>query len=153
MKKIASYILLTIVLSFTVLTFTSQLFGYRYYVVVSDSMYPAIPKYSLVYVKLNEENKKTNLVKDQIIAFNTGGIPVMHRIISINNDEIITHGDNNRVGVNETVDYDDVIGIVSFSIPIIGLLFINKFIIPIIILLIITFIILKEIIKELRNRR
>lgn len=153
MKKIISYTFVFIVFVFTILTFASTLFGYRYYAVKSDSMYPAISKYSLVYIKKNDTNMRTHLELNQVIAINTGSVPLMHRIISINGDQIITHGDNNRVGVNEEVNYNNVIGVVKFSIPFIGMLFLNKLTIPIIILFVIIIIISKEIFKELKNRR
>ncbi|MFA7367592.1 MAG: signal peptidase I, partial [Bacilli bacterium] len=66
-KKIG-YGLVIVFFIFILMTLLSLLFGYQYYTVVSDSMYPSIPKNSLVYVK------KTNVVdihdlEGKVIAF------------------------------------------------------------------------------------
>ena len=80
------------------MTLLSLLFGYQYYTVVSDSMYPSIPKNSLVYVK------KTSVVdihdlEGKVIAFESGSLPTMHRVIGFDEGKIITHGDNNDENV------------------------------------------------------
>lgn len=147
LKKIKD-IILYLFLSFLLITLILPLFKYRYYAVISDSMYPSIPKYSLVYVKLGNND----LQEKQVIAVDTGGIPLMHRIIEIDGEDIITHGDNNKEGVNEEVKKKDVIGVVKFSLPIIGILFINKYIIPLIILICVMVIIIKAIVKELKKK-
>lgn len=152
MRKLA-YGLFLVFCFFAILTVGSRLFGYRYYTVISDSMHPSIPKFSLVYVKTVTLAEAKALEEGDVIAVKTGDIPVMHRIIEKDDEKIIMHGDHNDEGVNEEVLYQDVIGVVHLSIPVIGLLYINPFILPSLALLIIIIIIIKEIQKEVRKNR
>ncbi len=148
-KKIG-YGLVIVFFIFILMTLLSLLFGYQYYTVVSDSMYPSIPKNSLVYVK------KTNVVdihdlEGKVIAFESGSLPTMHRVIGFNEGKIITHGDNNDENVNEEVAKEDVIGVVVLSIPLIGILFNSIYPALIFTVCIIFYIILKRLIKELKK--
>jgi signal peptidase len=99
-----------------------RLFGFNSYVVGSDSMYPAIPKNSVVYVRRVEP---VSLEVGDIIAFESNSdLPLMHRIIEIKADEIITKGDAND-NQDAPISFNEIIGKVSFHIPFIGFLFYN----------------------------
>lgn len=149
-KKIIFYGIYTIIFSFLVFTLGSRLFGIRYYVVISDSMYPTIPKNTLVYVKLLDNDDK--LAVDEVIAINTGDVPLMHRIIEVNGDSITTHGDNNKAGVNETITRQQVIGKVVFYIPVVGVIFRSIYPLVIIGLIIIGLIVGERLVKEIRKK-
>lgn len=149
-KKGIFYLTIGIILAFLLFTLGGRLFGIRYYVVISDSMYPKIPKNSLVYVRTIDVNE--TIEYDDIIAINTGGTPLMHRVIDINGDVITTHGDNNEQGVNEKINRNQVIGKVIFSIPLIGILFRSIYPVAIICLLIIGLMIGQSLIKEWRKK-
>lgn len=125
LKKIIRFTFVIVLITFAFSTFILQIIGIKNFVVISSSMNPAISKYSLVYVK------SVNLDEIEIgdvIAVDIGKTPLMHRVIEINNDELTTHGDANSEGVNEIVNYNNVIGTVFFSIPFVGLLFLNTYI-------------------------
>lgn len=138
-------------LFFIIITISSLFFGYQYYTVISDSMYPSIPKYSLVYVKKVEVVDIYNL-DGKVIAFYENGQPTMHRVVGFEDDKIITHGDRNEENVTEKVNKDEVIGIVVLSIPILGVLF--KSIYPALILLLtcVIYLICEKLVKELKKK-
>ena len=69
----------------------TKIFGYGFLVVVTGSMEPEIEQEELIVIKeFNEYN-----VGD-IVTYETDGYLVTHRIVQINNDEIITKGDSNN---------------------------------------------------------
>lgn len=127
-----------------------KIIGIDTYVVASDSMSPAILKNSVVYVK---GVKQEDLREGDIIAFDTGDEkPVMHRIVEINDLEIITKGDGNDANDNP-IRYNNVIGKVIFHIPVIGLLFYNIYFWLIILSLILIYYLSKMFIKELKKSK
>ena len=73
-------------------------FGYNIYTVISGSMEPAIPVGSLVYVKYQEPE-------------------TIHKKLS---GEFITKGDANQTKDMNSVNYNNYMGKVVLSIPIIG---------------------------------
>lgn len=156
MKKIITSIVLGILIIFSVTTLALRFFGYQNFIVKTDSMHPAITKYSFVYVRTMSTEEVIDVINiGDVVAVDLGGeLPLMHRVISYNDQEITTHGDANDEGVNETANYDDVIGIVVFHIPLIGFIFFlfqNLYTWGIVALLIIAYFITKRIIKELRK--
>lgn len=67
-------------------------FGYGAAVVLSGSMEPEISKGDLIFVK-----ETLDYTENDIIVYQDGNMLVVHRIIQINEDEIITKGDANNV--------------------------------------------------------
>lgn len=102
-----------------------SVFGYKPFIVLSDSMESAIRKGDLIFVKNIEPRK---LVKDDVIAFrDSEGTVTTHRIIDIveNDGEkyFVTKGDNNNSQDQNLVEYKDVEGIYKMRLPVIGNIF------------------------------
>lgn len=69
-----------------------QSFGYSYAVVASGSMSPAIKTGELVVIKRND-----SYVVDDIVTYESNGIYITHRIISVTRTGYITKGDANNI--------------------------------------------------------
>ncbi len=147
-------IIITIILtSFIFITLAVRLFGVRYSVVQTSSMHPTIPKMSLVYIKDLDESEVLSTIKvNDIIVVDVGGsMPRMHRIIEIDGNLVTTKGDHND-SADAPVTSDKVIGIVIFSIPIIGVFFNTIYPWLILVSIIVVYYGLKYILKELKKR-
>ena len=96
-----------------------RLLGYEAYAVVSESMEPALPMGSLVYVESAEPD---SLEPGEIIAFYSNGVVVTHRVVENHYfyDELITKGDANEANDIKPVPYRDLIGRVRFHMPLVG---------------------------------
>ncbi|MHB1455190.1 MAG: signal peptidase I [Saccharofermentanales bacterium] len=100
-----------------------SIFGNRFYVVLSGSMEPSIHMGSLIVVKSVDTNALK--IKD-VITFNhlDSGKIVTHRIVKITEISDVryftTRGDANDTNDFESVKYENVIGKVGFSIPLVG---------------------------------
>lgn len=66
-------------------------FGYGMSVVLTGSMSPTLEADDLVFVK-----KTDNFKKDDIVVYQSGSSLVIHRVMEINGDELITKGDANN---------------------------------------------------------
>ena len=75
-------------------------------------MSSAIEIEDIIIVKLGNENLK----KDDIITFKKENNLITHRIVKLNENEIITKGDNNNVA-DEPISRNDVVGKVEIIIP------------------------------------
>lgn len=60
--------------------------------ILSNSMYPTISVGDTVYV--NKNIPYSNIQKGDIIAYQNGGIVIVHRVVDISNEGLITKGDN-----------------------------------------------------------
>lgn len=96
------------------------------YVVRSDSMSPAIPAGSVVFV---EDVPTERISTGDVITFETGtdaaATRVTHRVVAVQADgerQFRTKGDANPVRDREPVAADQVVGAVSASLPLIGYL-------------------------------
>lgn len=101
-----------------------SLFGNRLYVVDGGSMEPTLKVNSLIIV--NERTPDEILMGDILTYYGTGSkTRVTHRVIDIgpNNEYFITQGDANNVEDAIPVERENVIGIVTFSIPHLGYAF------------------------------
>lgn len=98
---------------------SQELFGYKFYTVLSGSMEPEINIGDVVIVKQNE-----NLNKGDIIAFHNQGIITVHRINDIveNDGETSykTKGDSNNAEDPEMVKRADIEGSCVAIIPFVG---------------------------------
>ena len=114
-----------------------DVFGYRFYLIMSGSMEPTIYVSDAVITK-----EQDTYVEGDIIAFNYGGAPTVHRIVKVytENDSKMyqTKGDNNNTEDKGLQKHEDVYGKVMYRIPKIGdaILFIQRNIIIILILII-----------------
>lgn len=94
--RLASWFLILILILYTVLMVVqpkkmSQFVRYQFYTVLTDSMEPRIPTYSLVCVKKFRENEEVQLKPQQIITFHAVrlGVPIMitHHFNKIEKDK------------------------------------------------------------------
>ena len=137
MKKIINiifYVIIAILICYIVaITLatkkTSEILGYQFYTVYTNSMEPTIPTYSLVGVKKFKENEKIDLKPQQIITFNADRfgehIVITHRFNKIERDENGTVIYRTNAEGKENLDAyqttrDDLIGTYLFHIPYVG---------------------------------
>ena len=121
MKKVALAIFYSItlfILIFSLLSiFHVSLFGINFFKVVSGSMEPNLKINDVIIVK-----KTNDLNVDDIITYkDKSGQYVTHRIVEINDNNIITKGDANNTNDNP-ITYDDVVGKLVYKTKIIGFL-------------------------------
>ena len=91
-------------------------FGYRVLEVASGSMQPTLDLNDVLLVKVNEQDLKVN----DIIAYKTEDSIVTHRIIMIDNDNLIVKGDANNT-VDSPIKRDQVIGKIVKVFPHLGI--------------------------------
>ena len=106
-------------------SFVMGLFKYQPVAVLSGSMSPTFNRGDAVIINKLTKQEKNELKKGDIIQFISGTKYVVHRIYRVTNDEygnkaFITKGDHNNAPDSDKVSLDNVIGKVSFSIPLIG---------------------------------
>lgn len=106
-------------------SFVMGLFKYQPVAVLSGSMSPTFNRGDAVIINKLTKQEKNELKKGDIIQFISGTKYVVHRIYKVTNDEygnkaFITKGDHNNAPDSDKVSLDNVIGKVSFSIPLIG---------------------------------
>lgn len=99
-----------------------RLAGYQIYHVISGSMEPAIPVGSVVYVK---DVAPADIQKKDVIAFHSvlgEEAIITHRVVSNNSvaGEIVTKGDANAKEDMEPVPYENVLGKVALTVPVLG---------------------------------
>jgi len=108
LKTIGQFILCLILIFFILLNIFSMnnksLFGFRIYRVISGSMQPALQIGDVIIVK-----KSNNYYERDIITYSNGLTTITHRIIAINNDEVITKGDANEVD-DKPINKEQIIG-------------------------------------------
>ena len=79
-------------------------FGYTYFEILTGSMEDEINIDDYVFVKVTDDVKK-----DDIISYKKGNDIITHRIIKIDDKEIITRGDANNID-DDPIEKDQVIG-------------------------------------------
>lgn len=103
---------------------TPNLFGYKFFNVVSGSMKPNLEIGDVVITKEIED-----INKGDIITFKQQDSIITHRVVDIiNEDEKIyyqTKGDNNNSNDENLVEYKDIEGIYVYRIPKIGIIINN----------------------------
>lgn len=90
--------------------------GYAVLEVVSGSMEPTIHVGDLIVINTKNSDYKE---KDIITFYDKEGSFVTHRIIEINEDKMITKGDNND-SLDEELNVDNIVGKYAFRIPALG---------------------------------
>lgn len=98
-----------------------SLFGFKAYIITTDSMQPSINKEDVVVVKKEEEDK---INVGDVITFNQNGKVITHRITNIEEQEgkkiYTTKGDNNNLEDKEKIDYSVIEGKNILAIPKLG---------------------------------
>lgn len=90
-------------------------FGCGVAVVLSGSMEPTLSVNDLVFVKEQDSYKKGD-----IVVYQDGNMLVIHRIISIDGDEITTKGDYKENAPDSPIEIDDIKGKAVAHIPFVG---------------------------------
>lgn len=96
--------------------------GYELYTVISGSMEPEIPVGSLVYI---QGAAPEDMQEDDIIAFygaKDSNAIITHRIVEnrVVMGEFITKGDANKTKDMNPIPYENFIGKVTLSVPVLG---------------------------------
>ena len=120
-SALGTVLLTVLILACIPLTLPKAL-GFQMYTVISGSMEPAIPTGSLVYVRYEEPD---TIVKDDVIAFysnNADGSIITHRVVSNSPamGQFITKGDANEEKDMNPIPYNNYIGKVKLSVPVVG---------------------------------
>jgi signal peptidase len=88
----------------------ANFFGYKPYIISSESMSPSYEKYAMVVIKKGGYNK---VDEGDIIAFKAalaGGKPVFHRVYEVTPEGYITKGDANEFADEQVINEDAFIG-------------------------------------------
>lgn len=97
-----------------------EIFGYKAYIIVTDSMKPNINTGDIVVIKKDESELKIG----SVITYKNKNELVTHRIVQIketdNEKAYITKGDNNNVEDAEKVYAEQIEGNVVVTIPYLG---------------------------------
>lgn len=115
-------IAILLVIALLLPVFAARMLGYEVYDVVSGSMEPAIPQGSLVLV---QRTLWQEIRPGDVIAFESGGSVVTHRVIEIRQQEgeFVTKGDANEQEDIRPTSFFDLIGRVEHCIPVLGTVF------------------------------
>ena len=102
-------VLLTVLILACIPLTLPKAFGFQMYTVISGSMEPAIPTGSLVYVRYEEPD-------------NADGSIITHRVVSNSPamGQFITKGDANKEKDMNPIPYNNYIGKVKLSVPVVG---------------------------------
>lgn len=132
-KKLFYLLFIFLILYILIMTFLPEkingIINYKFYIVLTNSMEPRIPTYSLVFVKKFTKNETINLKPQQIITFHAKrfdqNIILTHYFnkTEIAEDGTIiyrTNSSNKENLDNYRTERDDLIGIYIFHIPYIG---------------------------------
>lgn len=92
-------------------------FGFGASVVLSGSMEPSLKVNDLVFVIETDDYQV-----DDIVVYQNSSELIIHRIVSVDGDQVITKGDANPVS-DDPIRMDAIKGRYSFRLPYIGLLF------------------------------
>jgi len=86
------------------------LFGYKPYIVASESMQPGIMKYAFVII---EKGGYADVETGEVIAFKTSrmsGQSVLHRVVDVTPEGFVTKGDAVRIADDKVVTGDEFLG-------------------------------------------
>ena len=118
-------VFLSLILGFNIYTWNAKTllgeqlpmpFGYGAAVVLSGSMEPELSVDDLVVIKETDD-----IAENDVIVYQSGNSLVIHRVIEINGDEIVTKGDANNT-IDDPITLSAVKGKLLFAIPFIGII-------------------------------
>ena len=102
-------------------TDAKSMFGYRAYVITTNSMEPTINVGDIIIVSGIEKDK---IKTDKIVTFEQNNQIITHRIVGIEETEkgskYVTKGDNNLTKDTEEISYEQILGTIVLKIPRIG---------------------------------
>ena len=102
---------------------SKEIFGYKAYIITTESMKPTIKIGDVIIVENVEEDK---LKEGDVITLKKSGEIITHRIATIQEpvgdtkSRYITKGDNNNIEDQEITEYDDIEGRKVIIIPFLG---------------------------------
>lgn len=119
--NVASTVIVILVVLCAVFLMGSRLVGYRCFTVVSGSMEPTYSVGDLLYVKavspssIKVGDPVTFIANEELVV-------ATHRVVRIDaaNSRLYTKGDANEIEDNDPVHFNNIIGVPSFSIPLLG---------------------------------
>lgn len=121
--KILANVLIGTLLVFVLVLVVPRFFGVKMFSVLSGSMEPAYSVGDLIYAVPTDAEK---IQEGDPISFllNDSGTVATHRVVEADreNQQFYTKGDANELSDGNPVNYKNVIGVVKFSIPVIGYL-------------------------------
>ena len=92
-----------------------NIFGYSFFEVITGSMSPTIEVQDVVIVKIGQDNINV----DDIITYYKDNNVITHRVVSIDEDDLVCKGDNNNT-FDSAIKRDIIIGKVVKIIPGVG---------------------------------
>lgn len=96
----------------------TNFFGYRLFVITSDSMSPTFNEDDMIFVKTTNNYEIGDIITYKV---SNNEIPITHRIIEKYDDNsFLTKGDNNSFADPTPVSKDNIIGEMVYLIPDIG---------------------------------
>lgn len=134
-----------------------ELFGYKAYIITTNSMEPSISSGDVVIVKKYDEKQ---IKVGDIITYKQKEELITHRVVDIKENEherrFITKGDNNNIEDTEGTNYNNIKGTIIVTIPYLGniiRILENKMIFLVIILVILILFFYKIHIQEKKENR
>ncbi|MBE6138943.1 MAG: signal peptidase I [Firmicutes bacterium] len=119
-QNLLSYTPIMLIIVLIILGY-SGVFKYGSIAILSNSMQPLYSKGdTIVYKKLNEEEKDNLNIGDIIVYYDKNENTIIHRIVNIQDNGIITKGDNNENNDNQIVKLSDIKGKYIFHIKYLG---------------------------------
>lgn len=89
-------------------------FGYGASVVLSGSMEPEMSVGDLILIREDEAYEP-----GEVVVYQIGNMSVVHRIVSVNEEAVVTRGDANN-GDDEPIPLESIKGEVFFTVPGVG---------------------------------
>ena len=119
--SVVSTVLVVLVVLSAVFLMGSRLLGYRVYTVISGSMEPELGVGDLVYVKPVDPSE-VQIGDDISFVLNEDLVVATHRVIRIDEQKqhFYTKGIANELEDTDPVHFNNLIGVVKFSIPLLG---------------------------------
>ena len=120
--NIVSTVLVALMVLCAVFLMGSRLLGFRVYTVISGSMEPVYSVGDLLYVKPVDSLSDIHVGDDITFVLNEDLVVATHRVVRIDeeNQRLTTKGEANEIEDSEPVHFNNVIGVVKFSIPYLG---------------------------------
>lgn len=120
--SIVSTVLVVVIVLCAVFLMGSRLLGFQVYTVLSGSMEPVYSVGDLLYVKPVDSLEDIQVGDDITFVLNEDLVVATHRVVRVDAEKqhFNTKGEANEIEDSEPVYFKNVIGVVQFSIPLLG---------------------------------
>lgn len=115
-KRTVKFAAVMLAANLMLLVISAAVCGIRPYIVMSGSMEPEIETGSICFI----DGRNRDVRIGDIVAYKTGDITVIHRVISETDDGYITKGDNNDAADAAPVPAENISGKYYLEIPKLG---------------------------------